>query len=136
MATKNDDKFIEITGHLYKLYPVVTFDSGFAKREFVIEKHSEGRDGKTYKDLIKFEATKSWIGEMDNIGIGSEIKVYFTLGGKEWTPPNEKEPKFINFMRCWKVDVLENTNQDLPATVQKEEYADVDLSDNSDDLPF
>lgn len=133
MATQENDRFFEISGFLYKLFPKVTFESGFEKREFVLEKHSTGRDDKVYKDLIKFEATKSWIGEMDKIGIGSEVKVYFTLGGKEWSPPDASEPKYINFLRAWKVEVKDNTSQDEP--VQERTFVTTD-GDDDDGLPF
>lgn len=136
MAKENNDKFQEITGFMYKIFPKVTFDSGYEKREFVIEKHNTGRDGKVYKDLIKFEATQSWITEMDKIGVGSEVKIHFTLGGKEWTPPDATEPKYINYLRCWKIEVKENTNQeaDVKEKVEKE-YQPIDDEEDSG-LPF
>ena len=137
METKQNDRFQEITGHLYKIFPKVTFESGFEKREFVIEKHTEGRDGMKYKDLIKFEATKSWIGQMENIGLGSEVKVHFTLGGKEWTPADAKEPRYINYLRAWKIEVIENTNQDIKTEAKAESADDFDFNNDDDgQLPF
>jgi hypothetical protein len=138
MAKQNDEKFFEITGHLYKLFPIVEFESGFKKREFILERNDVGRDGQTYKSLIRFECRKDWMAELDNIGLGSEIKAHFLLGGKEWTPKDSDEPKYINYLTCWKVDVIENTNQDLPAKEQpkKEKEVKYQKFDEGDDLPF
>ena len=108
----------EITGHIYKIFPTVTFPvkkegaKPFSKREFILEVKEEGGDGFVYKDLVKFEGTRDWINQLDNIGTASLVNVSFSLGGREWTPPDSDTPKYLSYNRAWKVDVLENTNQD------------------------
>ena len=127
-----DSKFFEVTGHLYKVFPVQAFPSGFQKRTFVLETRDTGRDGVEYKNFVQFEVTKEWLAELDNIGIASKVTVNFSLGGKEWKPADATEPKYINYLRCWKINVLENTNQD-GKTVKEPE---VEFSDVDDSLPF
>jgi len=140
MADSN--KFFEVEGYLFKLFPVMTFESGFKKREFVVELRSEGRDGVTYKDLVTFEVTKDWMHELDGIGLASKLKVSFLLGGKAYTPKTGGDEKYFNFLKAWKIEALENTNQDAP--VQKQEAASVATPapsfggkvEDTDDLPF
>ena len=132
-------KFLEVEGYMYKILPVVTFPSktggeDFQKRDFILETRDVGRDGKLYKNLIRFETTKSFINEIVNIGEGSEVKVHFLLGGKEWQKDDATEPLYINFLRCWKVDVISNTNQEADIPVKSEpKYQEVT---EDSDLPF
>lgn len=131
----------EIIGHIYKIFPTVTFPSKkegakpFSKREFILEVKEEGGDGYVYKDLIKFEATRDWIDQLDSVGTASKVNVHFSLSGKAWTPADATEPKYFSYNKCWKIDVLENTNQDAPVKAA----APVEFGgsvDDSDDLPF
>ena len=121
---------LSVRGFIYKIYDTVTFESGFFKREFVLETRETGADGKLYKNLTKFETLKSFSQILENIGQGSEVVATFGLAGREWTPPDGGEPKIINALRCWKIDIINNTNQDVQQT--KEQAVAVE----DDGLPF
>lgn len=134
MATS---KFFEIEGYLFKIFPVMTFPSGFKKREFILEVRTEGRDGMPYKDLVSFEITKDWMAELDNIGLASKIKVHFLLGGKGYSKDGGEE-KYFNYLRAWKVEVIENNKQDFveKAAPKKEEPVSFGNMDDDLGLPF
>lgn len=131
---------LKVRGFMYKIFPTQEFKNDFKKREFILETRTNGADGKEYKNLTKFGATKSFIAILDGIGIGSEVDVAFALDGREWTSPTG-EVVYITSLRAWDIQVVSNTNQERPepmATTNstlKGTPAPVDDYD-SGDLPF
>lgn len=128
---------LRVRGFIHTIYPTKTFESGFSKRDFDLETREKGRDGKEYKNVNTFTGMKSFAQILDGIGIGSEVVVHFQLNGRIWETP-EKTFKVINSLRAWKIEVINNTNQERPevkgATQPPQEYQQPD--DESQDLPF
>lgn len=131
-------QYSKITGHLYKLYDVVVFNEGtdreWRKREFVLETKTEGGDGNSYRAFNKFTCKKSWVNDLNKIGLGSHITVQYTLDGRKWKPKDKDEEIYFNDLTAWEINVIENTKQeDPPDAVQAEPgYQKFDESD----LPF
>ncbi|MDB4262318.1 DUF3127 domain-containing protein, partial [Akkermansiaceae bacterium] len=69
----------ELIGTLKVLEEPQTFASGFTKREFVIEVP----DG-NYPQMVKFEAVRDKIDQLNNYSIGDELKVTFDIRGNEY----------------------------------------------------
>lgn len=91
----------EITGLLYKILPLVTFESGFKKQEFIVKTDEQ------YPQYLKFELTKDKISILNYVKLGDSCKVSFNIRGHEWINPEGKAVYFISF-NAWRIVRLEN----------------------------
>ena len=126
-------KSFEIEGKLKVVNDVQTFNSGFTKREFVVEVE----DG-NYPQMIKFECVKEKTALTDGMQVDDPVKVTFDIRGNEY-----KERFYVN-LNAWKLERLGGN----AATDQNPEYGDEDappgtgdssdisVSDPDDDIPF
>jgi single-strand DNA-binding protein len=94
----------EFSGTVKAIMDLVTFDSGFCKREFVVT----SKDDK-YPQDIKFECVKERTALLDDIEPGQQVAVSFDLRGNEY-----KDRYFVN-LAAWKV-VPEGETNSAPAT--------------------
>lgn len=101
---------MELTGTLITIGQVITFDSGFKKREFIIETPGE------YKQKVKFELFKDKADSFSHKE-GEELKVLFDIRGTEWND------KVYNNLVAWKVEVVSGSKP-------------VDLQEDESSLPF
>ena len=122
----------ELEGTVRHILDLQTFDSGFSKREFVIEVE----DGK-FPQMIKFEAVKEKASILDGVSVGDRVNVTFDIRGNEY-----KERFYVN-LNAWKLskageggeggetgdDTATATNSSLIASFDNE-------PDDSDDIPF
>lgn len=82
----------EIKGKIIKVEQEQEFNSGFKKREFVVE-----TDGQ-YPQQIKLEFTKDKCVLLNKYGVGSEVTVGFNLRG------NEYNGKYYVNLQAWKIE--------------------------------
>ena len=127
-------KSFEIEGRLKVVNDVQTFNSGFTKREFVVEVE-EGN----YPQMIKFECVKDKTSLTDGMQVDDPVKVTFDIRGNEY-----KERFYVN-LNAWKLEKLGGVN---PSTDQNPAYGDEDApsgvgdpsemppADPDDDIPF
>lgn len=107
----------------------VTVSEKFKKREFVLSDESA-----TYPQTIMFQLTQDRCQAMDKFNVGDEIKVHFSLRGREWKNP-QGETKYFNTLDVFKIEGVqvysspENTSQ----PVGNEETF---ISTPDSDLPF
>ncbi|MGD7653765.1 MAG: DUF3127 domain-containing protein [Verrucomicrobiales bacterium] len=114
----------ELTGTVKHIFDTQTFNSGFTKREFVVE---TGDD--KYPQHIKFETVKDKTALLDQIAIGEQVTVSFDIRGNEY-----KERYYVN-LSAWKIQKNGgggDTSSDAP---------DIDSQfdnepDPTDDIPF
>ena len=71
----------EANGKVHKLWPVKQVSERFSKREFVLMIDP----GSKYPQYVQFEATGDRMAQLDDIGIGDEVHIEFSLRGREWT---------------------------------------------------
>ena len=105
---------------------VVTFASGFSKREFVVTTADE-----RYPQDIKIECVKDRCALLDNIKPGQRVTVSFDLRG------NESKGRYFVSLSAWKVGAAKETSEpdsaeDGPPLDQITPPAD----ENPDVLPF
>ena len=81
-------------GTIIAIDDIITFDSGFTKREFVIKTTDDG----DYPQDIKFELVKDKTALIDSYKIGDKIAVHLNIRGREW---NQKY--FVNLV-AWKLE--------------------------------
>jgi len=122
----------EIDGTVHLINEIQTFDSGFTKREFVVEV----MDGK-FPQMLKFECLKDKTSLLDGLNKGEAVKVNFDIRG------NEYNGRFYVNLNAWKIERSagsagmspnqggENIDQTL-----SEPPAGYGQPDTNDDIPF
>lgn len=108
-------------GVLIAIDDIITFDSGFTKREFVIKTTDDG----DYPQDIKFELVKDKCSMIDKYNLGDKVTVHLNIRGREW---NEKY--FVNLV-AWKIEgaTTATAAAATPASVASE-------TEVHDDIPF
>ena len=71
----------------------------FRKREFVLE--LEG--GSKYPQYVMFQLTGDRCEALDGFNKGDEVKVEFSLRGREWTSP-KGEVRYFNSLEVWQLE--------------------------------
>ncbi|MGD1977911.1 MAG: DUF3127 domain-containing protein [Akkermansiaceae bacterium] len=118
----------ELTGTLKVLEDTQTFNSGFSKREFVIEVP----DGK-YPQMVKFETVRDKINLLDSLNIGDEVKVTFDIRGNEY-----KGRYYVN-LNAWKIESSGGSSGSAPADPPSSAFDssfDNESEPTEDDIPF
>lgn len=118
-------------GRVIRIGETQTFDSGFQKREIVIETQSD------YPQTIPFEVTKDKCDLLDAFKEGDMIEIFYNLRGSYW----EKGDRYFPSLSAWRLTKLGSASND---DAQRKEIGDfikaqpvVDAStDTPDDLPF
>ena len=85
----------KISGTVYKIGEIQTFDSGFQKRVMVIETDDK------YPQKIPVEAYKDKCSMFDGIETGDNVTAFINLRGSEWND------KFFLSANCWKIEAVE-----------------------------
>lgn len=84
---------MEIKGKLIKIFDTQTFDSGFKKREFVVNTHHE-----QYPQDIKLELFNDKCDLIETYNVGDEVKIDFNIRG------NEYNGKYFVNLQAWKIE--------------------------------
>jgi hypothetical protein len=109
---------LKITGKIHKIMDTQTFDSGFQKREFVVETEDQ------YPQMVKFEVIKDKVTVLDQYSVGQAVDVKFNVRG------NEYNGKFYVSLQAWAVFTADGGNS---ATTPEPANAG---TGESDELPF
>ena len=104
-------------GTIIAIDDIITFDSGFTKREFVIKTTDDG----DYPQDIKFELVKDKTSLIDKYNIGDRVTVFLNIRGREW---NQKY--FVNLV-AWKLEGQGTASAPVaaPAAASAEEAEDI-----------
>ena len=81
----------------------------FRKREFVLELEGASR----YPQYVMFQLTGDRCEALDGFEKGQEVKVEFSLRGREWTSP-KGEVRYFNSLEVWSIDSVGNAAQAGP----------------------
>lgn len=81
-----------LTGKIHHVGGIQTFDSGFTKREFVIETADQ------YPQLVKMELLKDATAFVDESMMGENVTASYDLQGREY------DGKFYTNVKCWKIE--------------------------------
>ena len=114
----------EMNGTVKVVMDLVTFDSGFTKREFVITTKDQ------WPQDVKFETVKEKTSLVDNLSPGQEVTVHFDIRGNEW-----KDRYFVN-LSAWRIQTedagagsapapegdLPPLDTDAPDSIEEENY--------------
>ena len=114
----------EMTGTVKIIKDLMTFPSGFTKREFVITTEDE-----RFPQPILFSCIKDRTALVDNLTVGERIKVTFDIRGHEY---NER---FFVDLQAFKIEPLDGAAgaDDMPP---EDVFADEPPMGGADDIPF
>ena len=127
-------KSFELEGKIKVINDIQSFDSGFTKREFVVEVE----DGK-YPQMIKFECVREKTALTDGFAVDDPVKVTFDIRGNEY-----KGRYYVN-LSAWKLEQLgaQGGTDAPPPSFADEDVPPSELSEppggygeSDDDIPF
>jgi hypothetical protein len=132
---------IEATGKLHTIFETKQVSERFTKREFVMEL----ADNPKYPQVVLFQLTGDRCAQLDGMHVGDEVRVEFSLRGREWRSPSG-ELKYFNSLDVWKLeparagrgarrDAGSGDPRDLevpPPRIDESQFGRVD----GDDIPF
>jgi hypothetical protein len=90
---------IEVSGKLHTIHETKQVSERFSKREFVLEM----ADNPKYPQLVLFQLTGDRCTLLDERKVGDEVRVEFSLRGREWRSP-QGELKYFNSLDVWKLE--------------------------------
>ena len=93
------DMGYEVSGRIHAMWDTKQVSSRFSKREFVLEL----ADNPKYPQFVLFQLTGNRTDNLDGFEVGDEVRVEFSLRGREWTSPSG-EVKYFNSLDVWSVE--------------------------------
>ena len=90
---------LEITGKLHALFDTEQKTERFRIREFVVEL----TDNPSYPQFVKFQLTGNRCENLDGFNAGEEVRIEFSLRGREWTSP-QGDVRYFNSLDVWQVE--------------------------------
>ncbi len=99
---------IEIAGRIHKIEDEKQITERFKKREFVLilDENSE------YPQHVLFQLTGNRCEKLSGFNVGDEVRVDFSLRGREWTSPKDGVVKYFNSLDVWD---LSRAGDQMPA---------------------
>ena len=96
---------MEISGKLHVVNDAQQITERFRKREFVLELAENPK----YPQFVIFQLTGDRCENLDGFKVGDEVRVEFSLRGREWTSP-KGEVKFFNSLDVWSLDRISGSS--------------------------
>ncbi len=90
---------MEISGKLHVINEAQQVTERFRKREFVLELSENTR----FPQFVIFQLTGDRCGRIDDFEVGNEVRVEFSLRGREWKSPRG-EVKYFNSLDVWNIE--------------------------------
>ena len=129
---------MEVTGRIKVIGETQTFGAnGFRKRELVVETFDQ------YPQSILIEFVQDNVNVLDQYQIGTEVRVFINIRGREWVNP-EGVTKYFNSIQGWRMEQYQQAQGQpqgggaQPAAPQAPAPAAPTVGGESkeDDLPF
>lgn len=90
---------LETTGKIHVLFEAQQVTERFRKREFVLEL----ADNPQYPQYVQFQLTGNRCENLDGFAVGDEVRVEFSLRGREWKSP-KGDIKYFNSLDVWAIE--------------------------------
>jgi hypothetical protein len=90
---------MEASGKLHVINEAQQVTERFRKREFVLELSENTR----FPQFVSFQLTGDRCGRIDDFEVGDEVRVEFSLRGREWKSPSG-EVKYFNSLDVWNIE--------------------------------
>ena len=117
---------LETTGKLHALFDTQQVTERFRKREFVVELGDNPR----YPQYVLFQLTGDRCENLDDFSVGDEVKVEFSLRGREWKSPRG-EIKYFNSLDVCTLERAGASSDAPPLHLD-----DAPPPKDEDDIPF
>ena len=114
----------ETSGRLHAVYETKQVTERFRKREFVVELGDNPR----FPQFVQFELTGDRCEQLDDYKVGDEVRVEFSLRGREWKSPRG-ETKYFNSLDVW-------TLQRAGEKRSRDAFPEDELPPADEDVPF
>jgi len=124
----------EYTGVIEKVLDVVSFASGFKKRDLVMT-DDVGQESK-WPNHIAFTFKKDATTMLDGLHEGQRAKIRFAIDGRVWNDPKTGKDKYFTDLTGLKLEVL---NSDGSSTEPVPAPAEPDIPEDAgeiDEMPF
>jgi hypothetical protein len=118
---------MEATGRIHVLFDTQQVTERFRKREFVVEL----ADNPRYPQYVLFQLTGDRCEALDKFEVGQQVRVEFSLRGREWRSP-KGEVRYFNSLDVW---TLEPEGGRAPARDAGNGF-DEPPPPSDDDVPF
>ena len=116
------------SGRIHALFDTQQITERFRKREFVIELGDNPR----YPQYVQFQLTGDRCEALDGFQVGEEVKLEFSLRGREWRSP-KGDIKYFNSLDVWAVERMGEPAYDDEMPVPDDTEAPLP---EDDDIPF
>lgn len=93
---------METSGRIHALFDTQQVTERFRKREFVVEL----ADNPRYPQYVLFQLTGDRCEALDGFEVGQQVRVEFSLRGREWKSP-KGELRYFNSLDVWTLEPLE-----------------------------
>jgi hypothetical protein len=90
---------MEAAGRIHAIFDTQQVTDRFRKREFVLEL-TEGNP--RYPQYVLFQLTGDRCNSLDGYASGDEVRVDFSLRGREWQSP-KGETRYFNSLEVWEI---------------------------------
>ena len=118
---------MEISGKIHAVFEAKQITERFRKREFVLELAENAR----YPQSVLFQLTGDRCESLDDFEVGDEVRVEFSLRGREWKSP-QGEVKYFNSLDVWTIEKAGAARFDDEPPFPEEPPATLDETD----IPF
>ena len=118
---------LKATGTVETLFNTQQISDKFRKRELVLNTGPVD-----YPQQVLFQFTNDLCEQLDELGEGQNITIYFNLRGRQWTNPKTGETRYFNTLNAWKYELEEKT---MAEWNKEHEQQDRDWETNGDVLP-
>lgn len=123
---------IQVSGKLHLVKDVQQITERFKKRELVLELGDNSR----YPQFVLFQLTGDRTELLDGFRVGEEVKLDFSLRGREWTSPTG-EVKFFNSLDVWTIDRANPPSDDgFDQSIEESSMSDAQPTEFDDEIPF
>ena len=118
-------------GKIIRIGDIQVFDSGFQKRELVIETQTD------YPQTIPFEVTKDKCDLLEAFKLGDIVEVFYNVRDNYW----EKGDRYFVALLAWRIvnlgkqTVQDQKRQEIGDFIKDQPIVDAN-PDTPDDLPF
>ncbi len=93
---------LEATGTIHEIFEAKQITERFRKREFVLTV----ADNPEYPQYVLFQLTGNRCDSIEGFQKGDEVRVEFSLRGREWTSP-KNEVRYFNSLDVWAVEKVD-----------------------------
>ena len=90
---------METSGRIHAVFDAQQVTERFRKREFVLELGDNPR----YPQYVQFQLTGDRCEQLDGFQVGDEVRVEFSLRGREWKSPRG-DIKYFNSLDVWTLE--------------------------------